>query len=234
MDSGILGALFRDSAINRAATGRPAVARGSLPETLTARVLSAKGETAHLRWQDGNFTASLSARVVPGETLLLKYGGVKKGQSHYRIVARLNPGQDSGPAGARELTEPLIFGMAPADDGGEAKSTALVRVLPRKGGKQAAGSVQDPLMELYLDTDNFGLILVRFYYQGDDSLQCRFVLESVQAGEALQQEADRLLVEASGEQALSGREPLQWTVGNLRRSALEALHKSGFSLDRQA
>ncbi len=81
LDSGILSALFRDPVINRLTAGQRPLAGRPLPENLIARVIGLKGDLATLRWEGGQFTASLSARVIPGETLLLQYNGVKKGRS---------------------------------------------------------------------------------------------------------------------------------------------------------
>jgi hypothetical protein len=234
LDSNILNALLRDPVINRLTAAQPASIRASLPETLVAKVISLKGDLASLRWQDGSFTASLSARVTPGETLLLKYNGVKQGSSHYRIMARFPLGGESGEVSYRDSNEPLLFGMMPETRSGRETVPALVRFLPQKKGGADSGGELKPLLELFIDTESFGLVLARFYYHKDDRLQCRFIVESQEAGEALQGEAERLIEEAGGTKSADQNDSLHWSVGNLRRSAAEVLHQGGFSLNTQA
>ncbi len=234
MDSSILGALFRDPVIKRLTVDRPPSTRAGLPDTVVARVSSVKGDMAVLRWQEGVFNASLDARVVPGETLLLKHKETKQGRPHYRIMARLSSATDDKNLSGREQAEPFLFGLMPDAGGKRGALPALVRFLPQDKQAKDLYDEPEPLLELFLDTDNFGLVLVRFIYHKHDRLECRFIVESEQAGQALQKEAERLVVEAGGASTDEKREPLQWSVGNLRREAIEVMHRGGFSLDKKA
>lgn len=235
MDKSILSALFRDPVLNRLASGKTIQPRPEIPKSLVAKVTALKGEAAVLRWEGGNFTAVLNARVSPGETLLLEYNGMKDNRSHYRIMARF-PGSNESNTGAirGETPEPFLFGIMPGVANQEGHAPALVRFLPRGKQQPAEKTEPEPFLELFIDTENFGLVLVRFFYHsGGKKLECRFVVESREAGEALQQEAERLVDEAGGTSEDKGK-PLQWSVGNLHLAASEALHQGGYTLNTRA
>lgn len=236
MDVSMLNALLGDPVIKRLTAGRVAPGGGTLPETLVARVTATRGDYAVLRWQEGNFTASLNAAVNPGEILLLKNSGVRQGRPHYRILTRMPSGEEGlERSPARDTAEPVLFGLMPSAGSGKGALPALVRFNPQ-GGSSAESPEQTgpPLLELFIDTERFGLVLVRFYYHGDDRLQCRFIMESREAGEALQGEASRLAAEAGGPAGGEREVSLHWSVGNLRKTVLETLHKEGYTLNRQA
>lgn len=234
MDSGILSALFRDPVINKLTAGQKPSAGRPLPENLIARVMGLKGDLATLRWEGGQFTASLSARVIPGETLLLRYNGVKKGRSHYKIMARFAGEVDNSGFASRDPGEPMLFSLMSATSGKQGTSPALVRFYPE--GKKTAEEVAEakPLLELFLDTENFGLVLVRFFYYKDNRMECRFIVESKEAGIALQREAEKIIAESEVGNRTEGSEVIRWSVGNLRQITAEALHKGGGSLNTQA
>ncbi len=234
MDSSILNAIFRDPVLSRLSTGETSTTKASLPENIVAKVASLKGEIANLRWQGGSFTATLSASVNPGETLLLKYSGIKEGRSHYKIMARFPAGGESAAGSVRDSFEPLLFGLMTQQADKESPAPALVKLLPRKNQGTDAVETRDPLIELFIDTESFGLVLVRFYYHKDDRLECHFVVESTEAGQALQFEADSLVTEAGGNQDGQNSEPLRWTVGNLRKTAAETLSQGGLNLNTRA
>lgn len=234
MDSSILNAIFRDPVLGRLATGETSATKASLPEKVVAKVVSLKGEIANLRWQGGSFTATLSASVNPGETLLLKYSGLKEGRSHYKIMARFPAGSESAAGSFKESSEPLLFGLMTQQAEKESHAPALVKLLPRKNQGSDAAETRDPLIELYIDTESFGLVLVRFYYYKDDRLECHFVVESTEAGQALQLEADALVTEAGGNKDGQNSEPLRWSVGNLRKAAAETLSLGGLNLNARA
>ncbi len=234
MESGFLNALFRDPVINRLAakkTGKPGAA---IPETVVAKVTTQKGDAAVLRWEGGTFSAILNAKAEPGEMLLLKYNGTRESRPHYKIMTRF-PGRAEIPStNARsEQTEPFLFAIMPGVLNKAGSAPALVRFLPRGQKEPAHKTASEPLLEIFIDTDNFGLMVVRFYfYPGSEKLECQFVVESKAAGEALQREAERLVNEAGGEQK-QGR-ALQWSVGNLHRMATEALQDGGINLNKKA
>lgn len=234
MESGILNALFSDPVINRLTSGKVPSANKNLPEKLVARVMGLKGDAATLRWEGGQFSASLSARVVTGETLLLQYSGVKKGRSHYKIVARFSSEIDSSGSGTRDSSEPVLFGLMPGTYGKQGSNPALVRFLPEGKKSSEPGKEVKPLLELYLDTDNFGLVLVQFFFHKGDRLECRFVVETREAGQALQSEADNLIAESDETGQEKETDSLRWTVANLRQLTAEALHMSGINLNTQA
>lgn len=234
MDSGILNALFRDPVINKLTSGKPPVAGRPLPENLIARVIALKGDLATLRWEGGQFSASLNARVIPGETLLLQYNGIQKGRSHYKIMARFTGEIDNSGMANRDPGEPLLFGLMPSTAGKQGSSPALVRFFSE--GKNNAEEVSEakPLLELFLDTEHFGLVLVRFFYYKDNRLECRFIVESKESGLALQREAEKIIKEnGEGGEPPQG-EVIRWSIGNLRQVAAEALHQGGGSLNTQA
>ncbi len=234
MDSKILNALFRDPVINQLTSGKPSAVGRALPESLIARVIAFKGDFATLRWEGGQFTASLNARVVPGETLMLQYSGVKKGRSHYKIMARFTGDIDNSGLVNRDAGEPVLFGLVPSAGGKQGSSPALVRFFSE--GKNDAEDLSEakPLLELFLDTEHFGLVLVRFFYYKDNRLECRFIVESKEAGLALQREAEKIIAENDGGKGTSRGEIIRWSVGNLRQITAEALHKGGASLNTQA
>jgi hypothetical protein len=233
MDSGILNALFRDPVLNRLAVSEAATGKPALPESVVARVTAMKGDLAMLRWQGGNFSASLNAAVTPGETLLLKYNGVKEGRSHYRIMARFPVGADQAQGPARETGEPFLFGLMPAETNKKHSTPALVRFMPDQGKKNEAYDSREPLLEIFLDTENFGLVLIQFFFLQKDRLECQFVVESPEAGKALQSEAERLIAEAGGGNRNQSNEPLRWSVGNLRRTISEVLAQGGLNLNKR-
>ncbi len=234
MDSSILNAIFRDPVLNRLTAGETSTTKASLPENVVAKVASLKGEIATLRWQGGSFTATLNASVNASETLLLKYSGLKEGRSHYKIMARFPAGSESVTGSVKDSSEPILFGLMTQQTEKENPAPALVKLLPRK--KQGADSeeAKDPLIELFIDTESFGLVLVRFYYYKDDRLECHFIVETREAGQALQFEADALVTEAGGNIDGENSEPLRWTVGNLRKTAAETLSQGGLNLNARA
>ena len=234
MDSSILNAIFRDPVLSRLVAGETSATKASLPENIVAKVASLKGEIANLRWQGGNFTATLSASVNPGETLLLKYSGLKESRPHYKIMARFPAGSENATGSIKESSEPLLFGLMTQQAEKESPAPALVKLLPRKQQGNDLVENRDPLIELFIDTESFGLVLVRFYYHKDDRLECHFVVESTEAGQALQFEADSLVTEAGGNQDGQNSEPLRWTVGNLRKTAAETLSQGGLNLNARA
>lgn len=234
MDSRILNLLFRDPVISRLTAGQQPSAGRALPENLIARVMALKGDLATLRWEGGQFTASLNARVTAGETLLLQYNGVKKGRSHYKIMARFASEIDSSGLTGRDTGEPLLLGLMPASSGRQGSSPALVRFYPEGKNDAEETAEAKPLLELFLDTENFGLVLVRFFYYRDERLECRFIVESKEAGMALQHEAEKIIAETDGGNKAAEGEVIRWSVGSLRQIAVEALHKGGGSLNTQA
>ena len=234
MDSKILNALFRDPVINHLTSGKPSAVGRTLPENLIARVIALKGDLATLRWEGGQFSASLNARVIPGETLMLQYNGIKKGRSHYKIMARFTGEIDNSGLANRDPGEPLLFGLMPSGAGKQGSSPALVRFFSE--GKNDAEDLSEakPLLELFLDTEHFGLVLIRFFYYKDNRMECRFIVESKEAGLSLQREAEKIIAENDGGKGTSRGEIIRWSVGNLRQITAEALHKGGASLNTQA
>jgi len=228
-------ALLKDPVISRLSGKNQPSSGGKLPENLVARVLSLKGDLSVLKWQGGVFTATLNASVTPGETLLLKYNGLKGDRSHYRIMARFPTGLESESSSLRNAHEPFLFGLLPPSRTGEQNQPALIRFLPPREGKATniAGD-QDPLLELMIDTDSFGLVMVRFFYHRNQRMECQFVVESQEAGVALQNQAKQLIVEAGGNAEEQAGEPLRLVVDSLQKDIAMMLHKSGFSLNVQA
>lgn len=234
MDNNIINALFRDPVINRLTAEHGSTPGTNLPKNLVARVAALKTDAAVLRWEGGTFTAVLNAAVVPGETLYLEYKGIRQGLFQYRIIGRckaVNDGQvkrEQSPGGAGLLS------IVPGSGSGSNAATALVRLMhPRNRDNSAAGEIA-PLLELFIETDKFGLILVRFYYHKNDRLECRFIVESEQAGRALQHEAESMVAENSGEEGEERGETLSWSVGNLRQAAALALNRGGLTLNKKA
>ncbi len=227
--------LLKDPLINRLSGKKPISGGNKLPENLVAKVLSTKGELSVLKWPGGVFTATLNAKVTPGETLLLKYNGLKNDRSHYRIINRFISGADAESTTLRNSSEPLLFGLMPPADSGEQNRPALVRfVSPREREKRKSASEQEPLLELMIDTESFGLVMVQFFsYQGN-RLECQFLVESKEAGRALQYQAKQLIVEAGGTKEEQQGEPIRWTVGALQKDIARILHESGLSLNTQA
>ncbi len=235
MDSNILNALFRDPVINRLTSGKTNQSKPGIPESLVAKVTALKGDAAVLLWKGGNFTAFLDARVSPGETLFLKYSGIKEGRSQYRIMARLPDNPDSTlTPGRAEPGEPLLFGLIPKPLEKQGNSPALVRFLPPREQHRTVKEDPNPLLELFLDTNNFGMVLIRFYYHQENRLECHFVVESQEAGQALQCEAEKVVAEAGGQENNKKSELLSWSVGDLRKITTEVLHRGGFSLNTKA
>ncbi len=231
MDSSIINALFRDPVIKHLTAGKPTSARPNLPSNLVAKVTELKGDAAVLRWKGGVITASLNARVSPGETLLLEHRGYREGRLHYRIMARFTAETDSFGKTIREIGEPVLLGLASVYEKKEEQASAMLRYLPPEKNRKRSADGRKPLFELFMDTDNFGLVLIRFYYHQDDRLECRFVVESEDAGHALQQIADSIISENADEDEARKVESLSWTVGNLSQAAVEALHKERNSLN---
>jgi len=235
VDSSILNALFRDPVINRLTSGKTVQTRADIPESLVAKVTALKGEAAVLRWDGGTFTAVLNAEVTPGETLLLSYKGMKEGRSHYRIMARFPGGKDLNSAAiGGESSESFLLGIMPGGVKQDGQTPALLRFYSRGNQQRAEELESEPLLELFIDTEHFGLVLVRFfYYPGGKKLDCRFVVESKEAGEALQHEAERLIEEAGSINEDKGK-PLHWSIGNLQLAASEALSQGGYTLNTRA
>lgn len=234
MDSGILNALFRDPVINRLTAGHSTAGKANLPSNLVAKVIALKGEVATLRWQGGTITATLNARVFPGETLLLEYSGVRKSRFHYRIMARFTAETDSLGSASRESASPELIGLIPDATDKQNSAPALVRYLPPGKREKQASEERKPIFELFMDTENFGLVLIRFFYHKDDRLECRFIVESIEAGEALQGQADRIIAESAEGSSNEGSASLKWSVGNLRQAAAEVLHQGGMKLNTKA
>jgi hypothetical protein len=234
LDSSIITALLRDPVVNRLTGSLAAEAKKELPETIVARVTALRGEVAKLHWQGGIFLASLSASVIPGETLLLKYSGIRQERSHYRIMARFPAGTESVEGRPREASEPFLFGLLLQSPGGQEDIPALARFLPScKQGEDPSGG-PDPILELFIDTESFGLVLIRFYYYRDNRLECRFIVESREAGEALEHEAECLVTEQTGLKDNQDRAALKWVVGDLRQFTAQVLHQGGLNLNRKA
>ncbi len=237
MDTSIIKTLFQDPVINKLTTGRATRPGPAMPETLVAKVTGLKGDVAVLRWQGGSFSAMLNARVATGENLLLRYTGRREGHSYYRIMARLPSSSESRLPGNRAAAnEPLLFGLMPASSAELGSRPALVRFLPPGKRSVTSGKEREPLLELFLDTDRFGLVLVRFYYEHNNRLQCKFVVESREAGLKLEHEAERLIAEGKHKdsQDKKSKNVLDWTVGNLRKLSIEALHHGGYDLNTRA
>jgi len=233
LDNSILNALLRDPVLNRLAVSETSSGKSVLPESVVAKVTAMKGDIAMLRWQGGNFNASLNASVAPGETLLLKYSGTKEGRSHYRIIARFPIGADQAQGSARDSGEPLLFGLMPDQTNKDNSKPALVRFMPENIKHKGEFEGREPLIELYLDTESFGIVLVQFFFVQKDRLECQFVVESPDAGRALQAEAERLIAEAGGEKRNQTNEPLRWSVGNIRRTVSEVLSQGGLKLNKK-
>lgn len=235
MDSGILRALANDPVIRRLTAGRAQSPSPALPRSMVAKVISLKGDLAVLQREEGTLTASLNARVTPGEVLMLRYSGRREELPHYRIMARLPAGEDTGPTASRGSGEPVLLGFLPGQAGGSGSLPTLLRFKPDRQSSEGSDPAKpEPLLEMFLDTDSFGLVLIQFYYFRDNRLQCRFTVESESAGRALEKEAGRLVAEAAGSGAAETGEPLQWSVGDLRRVTAEALHQGGLQMDRRA
>jgi len=239
LDSSFLTALFRDPVLNRLTASKPSGSVGSgarMPESLVAKVTALKGEAAVLRWEGGTFAALLNAETTPGEKLFLKYNGMKEGKPHYRIMARIpgsNTAENNILPNRMEAGESFLFALMPGVAGRQGARPALVRFTPRDEKRKPANNQPEPLIELFLDTERFGLILVRFFYQQGKNIECRFVVESREAGRDLQGEAERFIDETGGS-GQAGDTPLKWSVGNLRKKAAEVLHHGGYGINKKA
>lgn len=234
MEGSIINALFRDPVIKGLTAGKTTSARSNLPSNLVAKVITLKDEAAVLRWKGGVITASLNARVSPGETLLLEHKGFRAGRLHYRIMARFTAETDSFGKATREAADPVLLGLMPAYEKKHEQVPAMLRYLPPKKNKNKSAAEKKPLFELFMDTESFGLILIRFYYHQDDRLECRFIVETEDAGHALQQIADSIIAESADENEARKVESLSWTIGNLGQAAAEALNIGGSSLNARA
>ncbi len=234
MEGSIINALFRDPVIKRLTAGKTASTRPNLPSNLVAKVITLKDEAAILRWKGGVITASLNARVSPGETLLLEHKGFREGRLHYRIMARFTAETDSLGKATREAAEPVILGLMPACGKKHEQVPAMLRYLPPKKNKNESAAEKKPLFELFMDTESFGLILIRFYYYQDDRLECRFIVETEGAGHSLQHIADSIIAENADETETRKFESLNWRVGNLGQAAAEALNIEKSSINTRA
>ena len=233
MFNSIVDLLLRDPVLSRLGAPEKVPEKANLPETLVAKVTALKGEVAQLRFSGGSFSALLNAPAVPGETLFLKQSGVKEGRPHYRIMSRLK-GSEELHQGAKAPGEPQLFSLMSLIPDQKSALAALVRFVPE--GAKGAGHMgpKEPLLELFLDTENLGLVLVQFYYLQKDRFACQFVVESVDSGRALQKEAENLVKEAARDDNYETGEVLRWSVGNLKRAVSEALLQEGYSLDIKA
>ena len=234
MDSTILDALFRDPVLSRLTTGKSSGTRLSLPETLVARVVSLKGDLAVLRWTGGNFTATLSAEVTPGETLLLKHDSINEGRLHYRIMSRMNITAEVTQGPLRENSDPFLFALMPRTAELDTPVPSLVRFRPGQTENSKELHNKTPLLEIYVETDHFGLLLIEIYYHRDERLECHFVVESREAGEALQEEASKIIAETELQEEDNNGRPLSWSVGNLRQTVVEVLNRGGFNFNAKA
>lgn len=199
------------------------------------RVVALKGDLAVLQRPEGEFTAHINAQVNAGETLLLKLSGTRQGRPHYRIMARLSTANDQAGYIIRDSGEPLLIGLQPSAGGDRSgRPAALVRYLPRHKAEGERSESPGPLIELFIDTDHFGLILAQFFMHQEKRLECRFLVESPEAGKALQAEADKLAAEIAGPAGERRSEPLKWSVGNLRRTAAEMLQQGGLGFNAKA
>ena len=234
MEGSIINALFRDPVIKRLTTGKTASARPNLPTNLVAKVVNLKGEAAVLRWKGGVITASLNAGVSPGETLLLEHKGFRGGRLHYRIMARFTAETDSFGRVTRDSSEPILLGLMPAGEKKNEQIPAMLRYRPSKKGSNKRAAERKPLFELFMDTESLGLVLIRFYYHRDDRLECRFIVETEEAGKTLQQIADSIIAEGADDRESKKVESLRWTVGNLGQVAAEALKIGGSGLNARA
>ena len=223
-----LSSLLRNlSPATRVAPAAPA--SGGSPAHLVARVISIKGELALLRWAEGNFTALLNAPVEPGETLLLEFAGMQDQRRLYRIVDRLSAGPAGEPARQEEAV-PQTIGFLPRASENHAPPPALLHCRPRQNRAGGAGT-SETLMELYVETEHYGLVAVSFTQCGN-RFGCHFYVESPEAGEALQREAQRLV----GESGFDRKEDtlLNWSVRNLRREAAAVLRCGGYGVNVKA
>lgn len=231
MPANILDLLFRDPVLSRLSKAEAPAEKIVLPKTVTAKVVRVKGDLAMLRWSGGTFSAELSASASPGETLLLKHSGLKEKRPHYRIMARLTgAGEEQG---ARvKAQEPLVFGWVPPAAGEKQEPPALVRFTPERLGGKESLQQKEPLLELCFDTEHLGLVMVQFFFLQKDRFSCQFVVETREAGELLQAEAERLIREAGASEEEAG-EPLRWMVGNVRRVVAEVVTAEGLSLNKK-
>lgn len=229
----IVDLLMRDPVINRLSAPEKPPEKPGLPQALVAKVTALKGEVASLRWQGGSFSALLNASALPGETLFLKQSGVKEGRPHYRIMTRL-AGPEELREGAKVPGEPQLFSLMTLMPNQKTVLPALVRFTPETAKNSGFSGPKEPLLELFLDTENLGLVLVQFYYLQKDRFSCRFVVESAASGKALQAEAENLVKEAGQGEEHQGGEVLRWSVGNLKRAVSEVLLQEGCSLDKKA
>lgn len=234
MEGSIIKALFRDPVIKHLTAGKTTSARPNLPSNLVAKVVNLKDEAAVLRWKGGVITASLNARVSPGETLLLEHRGFRGGRLHYRIMARFTAETDSFGRATREASDPVLLGLMPADEKKYDQIPAMLRYLPPKKNKSKPAAEKKPLFELFMDTESFGLVLIRFYYHQDDRLECRFIVETEEAGHSLQQIADNIIAESTDKNETRKVDSLSWTVGNLGQVAAEALNIDRSGLNARA
>ncbi|MGM0652995.1 MAG: hypothetical protein ACQES4_09495, partial [Bacillota bacterium] len=163
-----------------------------------------------------------------------EHKGYREGRLHYRIMARFTAETDSFGKTTHDINEPVLFGLVPAYGKDEEQVSAMLRYLPPKKNRKSTAADKKPLFELFMDTESFGLVLIRFYYHQDDRLECRFIVESEDVGHALQEVADRILSQGSSENEARQGESLSWTVGNLGRAAAEALNKERNSLNTRA
>ncbi|MEW5784986.1 MAG: hypothetical protein AB1767_07945 [Bacillota bacterium] len=207
----------------------PSLPREGYPASLEARVVSVKGELALLRWDGGTFTALLNAPVVPGETVLLEYLGLKQERCHYRILSRYTSAA-AGESSSRDNQAPLIFGLILGFDG-DHPAPALLRYHPRNMRPENLTGDNDPILELFVETENIGLVAVRFT-QKKGRLGCHFFVETAGAGEALEREARRIAGAAGT--PVDGTVLLRWSVSDLRREAETIIQNSRHAVNTRA
>jgi len=198
------------------------------PQLLVAKVLGRRDNLVLLRWLDQEILARLDASAAPGETLLLQLKEVKDGRYYYKILSRFRGDQPPESAGSGE-EEPVQYGIFNPGPAYGDYPPVLVRFRSAGGGRAAAG--KQVLLELFVETANLGLILIRAG-RGERGLFCHLLVENRETGELLDREARRLVREHGGDDPGPGA--LSWQVADLRELAASFVKRGGLSLDRKA
>ena len=206
---------------------------------LLARVIKTEGSRVMLHSSKGPLTGKVETPVFRGEQLLLEFAGIREGQLHFRILAR-SGGNPETLEGNQETKFTYWWSLLVNAGHDIPDYPLLVRYLPSQhhaeeenhyDNNNANTSPKVSFLELIVDTHNLGLIMIRIEV-ASPHVHCKFLVESQEAGEALEREARATLGEA--EPLDNNHHLLDWNIHPVRKELAKNAPSGSFTLDQKA
>ncbi len=209
---------------------------GKAAARILAQVVDAKSDKAVLRWAGGRLSANIETPVSKGEQLLLEYYTQRGERACYRILARSSSGREEMPVRNVMLTnqapntpESSLWTFLFSFSNQTPFYPVMIKYFPEDEEEAKQNPAHKALMDVVVETQNLGLIILRMGTSGSGFF-CNFLVEDEKAGEVLEEGIKKIL-ESEGAEIKEGKELLSWKVFPVKKEVSKHIGNINISLD---